>query len=125
MVVENGFGHLKARFRREKGIDNTIENSALVIKACCVLHNFLNNRNDEVTLKWLVAQQQVDARRPQPAKDVLLRAADASGEEIREAIAVFLARGVKAVDVDGPTGDEPDCGGAGVDGADRDSNASW
>lgn len=57
-VVENAFGQLKARFRRiGKGIDNQIENAPLIIKACCVLHNFLKNHDDEVKSKWITEQQ--------------------------------------------------------------------
>ncbi|XP_050337797.1 putative nuclease HARBI1 [Bactrocera neohumeralis] len=35
-VVENAFGHLKARFRRiGKGIDNSVRNANSIIRACC------------------------------------------------------------------------------------------
>lgn len=53
-VVENAFGHLKARFRRiGKGIDNRVGNAPKIVQACCVLHNFLNERNDHVNQQWL------------------------------------------------------------------------
>ncbi|XP_055839179.1 uncharacterized protein LOC129907133 isoform X1 [Episyrphus balteatus] len=53
-VVENSFGHLKARFRRlGKGLDNRIDNSTLIIKTACVLHNFLNVFNDDINIQWL------------------------------------------------------------------------
>lgn len=48
-VVENAFGHLKARFRRlGKGLDNNIENVNVIIKCCCILHNFLNIQNEVI-----------------------------------------------------------------------------
>lgn len=44
-MVENAFGHLKARFRRVgKGLDNHMVNTRAVIKAC-------------VNEKWIAAQQ--------------------------------------------------------------------
>ncbi|XP_018800656.1 PREDICTED: uncharacterized protein LOC108976175 isoform X2 [Bactrocera latifrons] len=53
-VVENAFGHLKGRFRRfGKGLDNHMANTKIVIKACCVLHNFLNEENDEINPRQL------------------------------------------------------------------------
>ncbi|XP_012161742.1 protein ALP1-like [Ceratitis capitata] len=53
-VVENAFGHLKARFRRiGKGLDNRIDNTNAIIKACCVLHNFLISQRDYITDTWL------------------------------------------------------------------------
>lgn len=52
-VVENAFGHLKARFRRlGKGIDNKIGNVNNIIKCCCVLHNFLNQNNEIFNDTW-------------------------------------------------------------------------
>lgn len=42
-VVENAFGHLKARFRRLlKGIEMAPRHVLSMIKCACVLHNFLN-----------------------------------------------------------------------------------
>lgn len=92
-VVENAFGHLKARFRRiGKGIDNDIGNASVIIKACCVLHNFLNERNDEVSKKWLAAQEQIDSKREQPNQAVFISSKDGDAEEIREAIAAHLGK---------------------------------
>ena len=54
-MVENAFGHLKARFRRiGKGIDNKVGNAPIIVRACCVLHNFLNERNDNIYHLWFV-----------------------------------------------------------------------
>ena len=39
----------KTRFRRiGKGIDNRVGNAPKIIRACCVLHNFLNDQNDNI-----------------------------------------------------------------------------
>lgn len=68
-VVENAFGHLKARFRRiGKGIDNQMCNVNKIIKACCVLHNFLNDENDVINDKWIEVQTYFEKTngRPQP-----------------------------------------------------------
>lgn len=95
-VVENAFGHLKARFRRiGKGIDNKITNAAAIIKCCCVLHNFLNANNCDINEKWQWQQRQYEQHsgREQPGEvsdsftDFNPRA-----EEIRRAIASFLSK---------------------------------
>ena len=53
-VVENAFGHLKARFRKiGKGLDLHINHANTVIKGACVLHNFLNNMNDNINKIWV------------------------------------------------------------------------
>ena len=66
-VVENAFGHLNAMFRRVgEGLDNHIVNTKTVIKACCVLHNFSNEGNDDINERWLAAQQNEDRTRLLP-----------------------------------------------------------
>lgn len=68
-VVENAFGHLKARFRRVgKGLDNSIKHAANIIKVCCVLHNFLNETNDKISQKWVESLQSYEnlCNREQP-----------------------------------------------------------
>lgn len=85
-VVENAFGHIKARFRRiGKGIDNGIENVNCIIKACCILHNFLNEKNDKINQKWLV--ENASASKEQPGGGVLIADQDETAENIRKAIA--------------------------------------
>lgn len=91
-VVENAFGHLKARFRRVgKGLDNPIKNVSLIIKTCCVLHNFLNEERDDVPQRWLDQQNEHEANnhRQQPHEAF---GADMSldGQQIRQAVTKFL-----------------------------------
>lgn len=86
-VVENAFGHLKARFRRiGKGIDNRFNNSSSIIKACCVLHNFLNENNDGINSQWLKENfnNQRNCGNIQPESFLMT---DSRGEIIRNAIA--------------------------------------
>ncbi|XP_050340332.1 uncharacterized protein LOC126766627 [Bactrocera neohumeralis] len=53
-VVENAFGHLKARFRKiGKGLEVNIKNVNTIIKACCIMHNICNNRNDNINQGWI------------------------------------------------------------------------
>lgn len=90
-VVENAFGHLKARFRRlGKGIDNLMKHANLIIKACCVLHNFLNETNDEINDKWTNEPQKT--RSFTDEIEVVLGDTDQDGEGIRRAIASHLSK---------------------------------
>uniref|UniRef100_A0A034WP76 DDE Tnp4 domain-containing protein n=1 Tax=Bactrocera dorsalis TaxID=27457 RepID=A0A034WP76_BACDO len=58
-VVENAFGHLKARFRKVgKGLEVNIKNVNTIIKACCIMHNICNNRNDNINQCWIQQQPQ-------------------------------------------------------------------
>ncbi|XP_036340728.1 uncharacterized protein LOC118750098 [Rhagoletis pomonella] len=100
-VVENAFGHLKARFRRiGKGIDNKVENTNAIIKACCVLHNFLNERNDNINEKWMSALQDIERNRQYPQQEMSVNDRQNSAEIIRNSLATFVyARA--AADVDG------------------------
>jgi len=89
--VENAFGHLKARFRRVgKGLDNKIENTAMIIKACCVLNNFLNSQKDKVNINWIQQQVEIErtSHRRQPDLTVNLNAR--SGILIRNAISLHF-----------------------------------
>lgn len=92
-VVENAFGHLKARFRRiGKGIDNDIKNATSIIKCCCVLHNFVNERNDSINNNWIQVQTnfEIDHLRQQPEPPYNTQNHNPSAENIRESIASFL-----------------------------------
>ena len=53
-VVENGFGRLKTRWRRlMKRNDMNVEFIAVIISACCVLHNICEIHGDEFDESWL------------------------------------------------------------------------
>lgn len=92
-VVENAFGHLKARFRRiGKGIDNSIKNVNAIILSCCVLHNFLNENNDAINENWIQALQAVEANRTYPQHIASLTEQSNNPEGIRNAIATFLCK---------------------------------
>lgn len=53
-VVENAFGHLKARFRRVgRGMEVHIKNINVIVKAVCILHNICNNNNDHINNNWM------------------------------------------------------------------------
>lgn len=94
-VVENAFGHLKARFRRiGKGVDNHIQNTSLIIKSCCVLHNFLNNHNDKINQHWLQQLQIIEQAKNLAPPDQIVTISDnnQSAQIIREAIADYLSK---------------------------------
>ncbi|XP_037959313.1 uncharacterized protein LOC119688718 [Teleopsis dalmanni] len=93
-VVENAFGQLKARFRRiGKGIDNKIENVNSIIRSCCVLHNFLNEKNDVVEKSWVRAlkKQHLVSERQQPEEVSVLNDGDLNAEQIRRCLATFFS----------------------------------
>ncbi|XP_037822483.1 protein ANTAGONIST OF LIKE HETEROCHROMATIN PROTEIN 1-like [Lucilia sericata] len=97
-VVENAFGHLKARFRRVgKGIDNKIQNVNLIIKTCCLLHNFLNENNDNVNNKWLKDLEQYDKLRKNLQNQTVLDDTINDAEQIRHALSLYALRTVSDV----------------------------
>lgn len=64
-VVENAFGHLKARFRRLLRLEVHIENVPIIIRACCVLHNICNDEADEIMHSWLTEVEGLCNTQPQ------------------------------------------------------------
>ncbi|XP_036322549.1 uncharacterized protein LOC118736605 [Rhagoletis pomonella] len=91
-VVENAFGHLKARSRRiGNGIDNSFKNASAIIWSCCVLHNFLNENNDAINENWMQALQTAEANRTYPQHIASLTELSNNPEGIRNAIATFLS----------------------------------
>lgn len=96
-VVENAFGHLKARFRRlGKGLENNMRNVNKIIKACCVLHNFLSKENDPVTQSWLDEESAIRSRE-QPSQHTRLGNLDATARRIRESISQYLGNYIQAL----------------------------
>ena len=92
-VVENAFGHLKARFRRiGKGLDNSIKNVNIIIKCCCILHNFLNEHNEIMNERWIQIQNmyEISHNKPQPNAQEYVYDANRRGEEIRTAISNLI-----------------------------------
>lgn len=90
-VSENAFGHLKARFRKiGKGLEVKIDNTNKIIKAACVLHNFLNNNNDTINKHWVNQMNSSEVARRREYPDQMTDRADLSGMDIRSAIAKFL-----------------------------------
>ena len=90
-VVENAFGHLKAR----KGIDNEMVNVNAILKCACVLHNFLNNHNSTLNQKWIAEQEEHEANNTHPQssqRTVYMVDYDPDFEKIRHAIATFLCK---------------------------------
>ncbi|XP_067648012.1 uncharacterized protein [Eurosta solidaginis] len=87
-VVENAFGHYKARFRRiGKGIDNHIKNENVVISAACAFHNFLIDEKDPVLENWLVDMQRYARRSPQGHNNLNYRS---EGEVIRNGLMEYF-----------------------------------
>lgn len=92
-VVENAFGHVKARFRRVgKGIDNHLKNTNKIILTCCALHNFLNEENDTINASWLEIQKNTDSSRPQPETSTHSYSFNTRAAEIRNALAEHFSK---------------------------------
>lgn len=87
-VVENAFGHLKARFRRiGKGLDNHQKCNSRIIMSCCILHNFLNQHNCAINENWKISQ---NPSLPQPETNNTSTDQSIPAESIRNAIGKFL-----------------------------------
>ncbi|XP_055622830.1 putative nuclease HARBI1, partial [Toxorhynchites rutilus septentrionalis] len=85
-VVENAFGHLKARFRRiGKGLEVDLNNVNTIIKTCCILHNLCNNHNDHINKKWMIQIQTLNSKQ-QPQRGLIVRNENASASKIRNAL---------------------------------------
>ncbi|XP_062141822.1 putative nuclease HARBI1 [Drosophila sulfurigaster albostrigata] len=86
-VVENAFGHLKARFRRVgKGLDNHINKTAVVITACCILHNFTKRENIDIPEILEPSPEEPH----QPEDDYETIDFDSDAELIRSAISSYI-----------------------------------
>lgn len=92
-VVENAFGILKARFRKiGKGIDANINNATTIIKACCVIHNFLIHKNDKIRKEWILELKNVNTNgnQRQPERTTTSRSINENGNKIRNVIRDYL-----------------------------------
>ncbi|XP_037939192.1 protein ANTAGONIST OF LIKE HETEROCHROMATIN PROTEIN 1-like [Teleopsis dalmanni] len=119
-VVENAFGHLKARFRRiGKGLDNRINNANIIVSACCVLHNFLNENNDHINAQWLKELKNID-KNQHPDQHPIIFDMEPIAEEIRQAVATYLSCGDDIAVDDEVVGTSDNIGGNNVDIGDDD-----
>ncbi|KAM8702241.1 hypothetical protein ACLKA7_005104 [Drosophila subpalustris] len=88
-VVENAFGHVKAKFRRVgMGLHSHPKKNAVIIMACCVLHNILNVHNSAIDEAWKAALGEHDKEQPHQSDTSTDYSRPA--EEIRSAIADYL-----------------------------------
>lgn len=90
-VVENAFGQYKARLRRVgKGLEVNIENAPTIIKACCLLHNICNTRNDKINKLWITEMRNSEKRK-QPQ---YVRSTGDTGEGniVRNALKEYLCK---------------------------------
>ncbi|XP_070069201.1 putative nuclease HARBI1 [Drosophila takahashii] len=86
-VVENAFGHLKARFRFiGKGLDSQYKKNNAVILACCILHNILNEHNSAINENWNLTSTNL---REQPSQINMSADFNHPAEQIRSAIANY------------------------------------
>ncbi|XP_054083754.1 putative nuclease HARBI1 isoform X2 [Zeugodacus cucurbitae] len=98
-VIENAFGQLKARFRKVgRGLQVAPKNVNIIIRACCILHNFLKIENDEVFPAW-IQEAAEDERRHQPNHTTRLGENDQTATAVRNAIAMRFQNEV-LMDVD-------------------------
>ncbi|XP_053686312.1 putative nuclease HARBI1 [Sabethes cyaneus] len=89
-VVENAFGHLKARFRRiGKGMEVDINNVNVIIKVCCILHNMCNNRNDEISDGW---KTKLENSKRQPQRGLGVKHESTAGTVIRQALMLHFSK---------------------------------
>lgn len=87
------FRSFKARFRRiGKGLDNRIGNAPMIIRACCVLHNFLNEESDHINQIWLENLQEFDRNQENPSQNVVLGDNEASAETIRQSLCSYFGK---------------------------------
>lgn len=87
-VVENAFGHLKARFRRiGKGLENNPKFNNQIIMCCCILHNIFSCHKSSISEVW---KTRANEQQPQPNSSNVCGDWDQSAEDIRKAIAKFL-----------------------------------
>ncbi|XP_036340033.1 putative nuclease HARBI1 [Rhagoletis pomonella] len=87
-VIENAFGQLKARFRKiGRGLQVAPKNVNIIIRTCCILHNFLKMENDEVSMSWIQDSRENITARSQPSHTTRLGENNVSAAAIRNAIA--------------------------------------
>uniref|UniRef100_A0A0A1X2C0 Putative nuclease HARBI1 n=2 Tax=Zeugodacus cucurbitae TaxID=28588 RepID=A0A0A1X2C0_ZEUCU len=89
-IVNNAFRHLKARFRRiEIGIDDRKGNAQIITRITCILHNFLNEINDDVEQKWLELLQ-ISTNHDSPTNILVECGNEPYAEEIRHTLCHYV-----------------------------------
>ena len=88
IVVENGFGRLKAHWcRLLKRLDMSIENILIVIAACCVLHNLCEIHREVFLESWITES---DPERNQPQHILAEDVTSSDGpEELRSSLVQY------------------------------------
>ncbi|XP_036321347.1 uncharacterized protein LOC118735607 [Rhagoletis pomonella] len=86
--IEKAFEQLKARFRKiGRRLQVAPKNVNIIIRTCCILHNFLKLENDEVYTAWRQdAREDLNAR-SQPCHTTRVGENDVNASAIRNAIA--------------------------------------
>lgn len=91
-VIENAFGQLKGRFRKiGKGLENDEENWNSIVHACCLLHNFLKDEDDDVS-DYMISELVSLSTRSQPGIAVTSGERTVQAKAIRDAIAQHLCK---------------------------------
>ena len=86
IVVENGFGRLKARWRRlMKRNDMHTDHIPLVISACCVLHNLCEIHGESFNDRWIE-----DNEYQQPTTATLPTSPSNSAQDIRNTLVQYF-----------------------------------
>jgi len=58
-VIERAFGKLKGRWRRLTRLDFAFKKGPPAIIACCYLHNFLENANEQFLDDWFLEEEEM------------------------------------------------------------------
>ncbi|XP_067628084.1 uncharacterized protein [Eurosta solidaginis] len=101
-LSERAFNQLKARFRRiAYSIDNRRRNAPLIVRACCVLHNFLIERHDDFEEVWLQEVQNSITLKKSPKIEIddtddNVTGESISAELIRQALCNYICSSVSS-----------------------------
>jgi hypothetical protein len=96
MVVENGFGRLKGRWRRLlKRNDMSLAKVPTIIAACCVLHNICEQNRDRYDDSWSTEVAEIEQEMQQPQgndgdNSESTMPNDATAHEIRSALLQYF-----------------------------------
>ncbi|XP_004523863.1 putative nuclease HARBI1 isoform X1 [Ceratitis capitata] len=89
--IEDAFDQLKARFRKlTRRIQVAPKNVNTILKACCILHNFLKLENDEVSAAWIQELREDKNFKIQPKCIYIGEKNDTTAIALRSAITLSL-----------------------------------